>query len=109
MPTVTAFGREIECEEGAILRDILLNAGLSPHNGRSDLLNCRGLGTCGTCAVEIDGAVSNIGRRERSRLAVPPHDPESGLRLACQTRVLGDVTVTKYPGFWGQHTRCESE
>jgi ferredoxin len=104
MPTVAFRGREIECEEGAVLRDVLRDAGVSPHNGRADLLNCRGLGSCGTCAVAVDGDVSERSRREDARLAVPPHDPESGLRLACQTRVEGDVTVEKYPGFWGQHT-----
>jgi ferredoxin len=33
----------------------------------------------------------------------PPHHPEAGLRLACQCTVLGDLTVTKYQGLWGQH------
>jgi ferredoxin len=107
MPTVTVRDREIECEEGAILRDVLLAAGVSPHNGRADTLNCGGHGTCGTCAVEITGDVSDAGRRERIRLSAPPHDRDAGLRLACQIRVRGDVTVQKYPGFWGQHTDRE--
>lgn len=104
MPTVTFRGQEIECETGATLRDVLLEAGLSPHNGRADLLNCGGHGTCGTCAVEVAGDVSAPGRQEKLRLSVPPHDADAGLRLACQTRVQGNVTVKKYPGFWGQHT-----
>lgn len=108
MPTVTVGDRTIDCEEGAILRDVLQRAGESPHNGRATLLNCRGHGSCGTCAVEVAGAVSDPTRRERTRLSVPPHDPESGLRLACQVRVEGDVTVRKYPGFWGQHTEREA-
>lgn len=103
MPVVDYRGREIECERGEVLRDVLMDAGETPHNGRSRLLNCRGRATCGTCAVEVEGEVSEPGDRERRRLSVPPHDPEAGLRLACQTRVLGDVTVTKHPGFWGQH------
>jgi ferredoxin len=107
MPTVTFDGREIDCEEGAILRDVLLEAGLSPHNGRSTLLNCRGHGTCGTCAVEIDGSTSELTSREKRRLSVPPHDPDAGLRLSCQTEVRGDLTVEKHGGFWGQH-RAES-
>lgn len=111
MPTVTFGNSEIDCEEGAILRDVLLDSGVSPHNGRADSLNCRGHGTCGTCAVEIgadtgshDAAapISDIGAVERGRLSVPPHDPGSGLRLACRTRVYGDIAVTKHPGFWGQ-------
>jgi ferredoxin len=105
MPTITYEGTETECERGAVLRDVLLAAGLTPHNGRADLLNCRGHGTCGTCAVAVEGdegAVSEPTRIERGRLSVPPHDPEAGLRLACQTRVYDDVTVRKGEGFWGQ-------
>lgn len=104
MPTVTFRGREIECDEGAILRDVLLEAGVSPHNGRANTLNCGGHGTCGTCAVEVTGDVDDAGGRERFRLSAPPHDPDAGLRLACQTRVRGDLTVRKYPGFFGQRT-----
>ena len=102
MPTVRFRDREIECDEGEILRDVLLDAGETPHNGRSSLANCRGLGTCGTCAVEVDGEVSEPTSREQRRLSFPPHDPDAGLRLACQTRVQGDLTVTKHDGFWGQ-------
>jgi ferredoxin len=136
MPVVEFRGREIECERGAVLRRVLLEAGESPHNGRSARLNCRGHGTCGTCAVAIrpadrgDGTaaggddadrteaveggvdanppVNDVGVRERTRLSVPPHDPSSGLRLACRTRVYGDIAVTKHAGFWGQHVAEEA-
>jgi len=54
--------------------------------------------------VAVDGPTNDLTRRERWRLGFPPHDADSGLRLACQTRVEGDLTVTKFPGFWGQHT-----
>lgn len=106
MPTITYDDAEIECEEGAILRDALKEAGTTPHNGRADLLNCRGLATCGTCAVVVegeDGAVSERNGKERRRLSTPPHDLEEDLRLACQTEVYDDITVTKGDGFWGQH------
>jgi ferredoxin len=103
MPTVQFEGTEVECEQGALLRDVLLDAGESPHNGGSALLNCHGFGTCGTCAVEVEGEVSEPTRREQRRIRFPPHTPESGLRLACQTRVQGDLTVTKHERFWGQH------
>ncbi|PSQ23824.1 (2Fe-2S)-binding protein [Halobacteriales archaeon QS_8_65_32] len=104
MPTIDFQAAEIECERGRILRDVLFDADLSPHNGRANALNCRGHGTCGTCAVEIDGPVSEMESQERRRLSFPPHDADSGLRLACQTRVEGDIAVEKRPGFWGQHT-----
>jgi ferredoxin len=132
VPSVTYRGRTVECEAGATLRDVLLEAGETPHNGRARALNCRGHGTCGTCAVSLrpvdgdadggrnagedgedretaDGArvVSEVDRRERARLSFPPHDPASGLRLSCRTRVYGDVRVEKHPGFWGQHVERE--
>ncbi|WP_158055893.1 2Fe-2S iron-sulfur cluster-binding protein [Halorussus halophilus] len=103
MPTVRFRGTEIECEEGDVLRDVLLDADLSPHNGSAKYLNCKGHATCGTCAVEVHGDVSAMNDAERRRLSFPPHDVDSGLRLSCQTEVLGDVAVVKHPGFWGQH------
>ena len=103
MPTVRFRDEVVDCERGAVLRAVLLDAGLTPHNGRADLLNCRGHGSCGTCAVAVDGETTEPTARERARLRVPPHDPDAGLRLACQTRVLGDCGVEKFDGFWGQH------
>lgn len=79
-----------------------MEAGVSPHNGASRNINCHGLGTCGTCAVEISGPVSPKTRRESWRLNFPPHREENGLRLACQCQVHGDLVITKHPGFWGQ-------
>jgi len=105
MPTITYEGAEIECDDGAILRDALKEAGMTPHNGSADLLNCRGHSTCGTCAVVVEGddAVSERNENERRRLSMPPHELEDNLRLACQTEVYGNVTVKKGDGFWGQH------
>jgi len=100
MPTVTVEGERIECESGARLRNVLLDAGRSPHNGPT-ALSCHGLSTCGICAVEIEGTVAEPTARERARLDFPPHSVERGLRLACQVRVTDDLTVTKHGGFWG--------
>ena len=114
--------------EGETLRTAALRRGLvSPHNGRSRLINCRGLGTCGTCAVEIDvderkkeqkddeskhtcmpnNVIEPPSRNnvEQLRLSLPPHNNQGSprLRLACQVQVYGSVTVTKRTGFWGQY------
>lgn len=105
MPEIRFQGRIAVCEPGKRLRDALLDAGMSPHHPAASIINCHGLGTCGTCAVAIEGAPDAVDpptRRERIRLRVPPHRPESGLRLACQCRVNGDLVVTKHGGFWGQ-------
>ncbi|MFD1647448.1 2Fe-2S iron-sulfur cluster-binding protein [Haloarchaeobius litoreus] len=103
-PTVRFEDREVTCEVGDQLRSVLLAAeGNSPHNDVTQVANCGGNGLCGTCAVAVDGEVSQAESRERRRLDLPPHDEESGLRLACQIRVQGDVTVSKHRGLWGQH------
>ncbi|MGB0563216.1 MAG: 2Fe-2S iron-sulfur cluster-binding protein [Spirulinaceae cyanobacterium] len=107
MPSVTAQGQTVGCEVGANLRQVLLQHGFPVHNGGATLINCRGLGTCGTCAVQVQGVVSEANWRDRARRALPPHNPERDLRLACQTRVFGDVTVQKFDGFWGQGEQAQ--
>jgi ferredoxin len=98
--------------DGETVRTAALRRGLiSPHNGRANLINCRGLGTCGTCAVQIDGDVQPAERnaREQLRLSFPPHGSSltsSTLRLACQVQVRGDIQVTKRTGFWGNMMIC---
>ncbi|MGG6263532.1 2Fe-2S iron-sulfur cluster-binding protein [Leptolyngbya sp. AN03gr2] len=102
MPTITAQGKTIECESGANLRQVLLKNGIDLYNGNATVINCRGIGTCGTCSVEIEGDVSEMDWREKARLSLPPHNSEKSRRLACQVRVLDNIRVTKYGGFWGQ-------
>ena len=102
MPTVSAQGKVVDCELGANLRQVLLAHGIDLYNGQSKVINCHGLGTCGTCAVQIEGEVSAPNWKDKTRRSLPPHHPDRNLRLACQTQVLGDVKVTKYDGFWGQ-------
>jgi ferredoxin len=98
-----------DAKDGETVRTAALRRGLiSPHNGHANLINCRGLGTCGTCAVQIDGHVQPADRnaREKLRLSFPPHGSSltsSTLRLACQVQVRGDIVVTKRTGFWGQY------
>lgn len=106
MPRIHYGSHAIDARPGERLRDALHRAGASPHNGRARWLNCKGFGTCGTCAVRVEGPVEppSPSLRERARFHVPPHVPDSPLRLACQVRVGDeDLTVRKHPGFWGQH------
>jgi len=102
VPTVRFAGRAVACTEGANLRRVLMRAGLPLYQRVARAIHCRGMGTCGTCAVRIEGAVSEPTPVERWRLGFPPHERERGLRLACQVRVLGDLEITKYEGLWGQ-------
>ncbi|WP_445974535.1 2Fe-2S iron-sulfur cluster-binding protein [Plectonema radiosum] len=66
------------------------------------MINCRGIGSCGTCAVAVQGEVSEPNWKEKTRLELPPHSSNNNRRLACQIKVNGNVRVTKYDGFWGQ-------
>ncbi len=102
MPTVTAQGKTIQCETRANLRRVLLDNGVDLYNGQAKVINCRAIGTCGTCAVQIEGEASEVNWKDKARRSLPPHNPDRHLRLACQTQVLGDITITKYDGFWGQ-------
>jgi len=108
--------KELQIQKGEILRTAMLRRGSSPHNGRARLINCRGLGTCGTCAVEIESTVNNNSgavepnkrnKKEKIRLNFPPHgssDQSANLRLACQVQVMEDVIIRKRKGFWGEGT-----
>ncbi len=102
MPTIKAQGKTFDCDQGANLRQVLLKNGVDLYNGAASAINCHGLGTCGTCAVKLEGSVSECEWREKARLSLPPHSPDRDRRLSCQVKVLGDVSVTKYDGFWGQ-------
>jgi len=53
MPQLTAQGKTFTCSPSADLRQVLLANSIPVHNDQAALINCRGLGTCGTCAVEI--------------------------------------------------------
>ncbi|MGD1866574.1 MAG: 2Fe-2S iron-sulfur cluster-binding protein [Phormidesmis sp.] len=105
MPTITAQGKTVSCAVGANLREVLLANDIDLYSPRAKYINCMGIGTCGTCAVAIDeadkGAVSKTNWKDIARRNLPPHDPKKALRLACQTKVLGDISITKFEGFWG--------
>ncbi len=100
--TIDYSGKKITAKAGEVLRDTLIEHNLKPHNDKSTYLNCRGMGTCGTCAVEIEGSVHSKTKTEQVRLDFAPHDKNNGLRLACQVKVNDNLKVTKHKGFWGQ-------
>lgn len=102
MPTIKIQNKILNCEKGANLRQVLMKNNVDLYNGKAKYINCLGIGSCGTCAVEIVGEINPPNWKDKTRLSLPPHNGHGKLRLACQTKVLGDITVSKYDKFWGQ-------
>jgi len=104
MPTITFANekKEIQVPNGANLRKEALRAGVQLYPGVHKFANCRGFGSCGSCRVLVTKGMENTspkGILESARLAVSlaAIGNEQNMRLACQTRVEGDITVTTCP------------
>jgi ferredoxin len=120
MPTIKFINEKktIEVEPGANLRKAAQQEGVSLYPGIHQYVNCMGWGSCASCRVHITKGVENTNRKglkERLRLLLGPLTffgrigHEKDLRLACQTRVNGDIEVETKPPvvdwhgekFWG--------
>ena len=104
MPTITFANekKEIQVPNGANLRKEALRAGVQLYPGIHKFANCRGFGSCGSCRVLVTKGMENTspkGILESARLAMSlaAIGNEQTMRLACQTRVEGDITVTTCP------------
>lgn len=114
--------KEAEVPEGARLRQAAILAGVNVHQGVNGIgagvnkvLNCHGLSQCGTCRILITKGIENASpmrMMEKVKFTVPVGpllpipDPiaclayignEETMRLACQTKVLGDMEVETGP------------
>ena len=94
--------KEVQVPEGANLRKEALRAGIPLYPGINKVVNCHGFGTCGSCRVRIVKGIENaspMGMIEKARwkLSMAYIGNESTMRLACQTTVLGDMTVETKP------------
>jgi ferredoxin len=101
MPKIMSEGKTFEVAEGANLRESLLAQDLDLYSAGAKVFNCHGHGICGTCLVQVEGAVSEPTKLETTRMSLPPHSAHKDRRLSCQTKVLGDVRVTKFDGHFG--------
>jgi 2Fe-2S ferredoxin len=96
--------REIEVKEGENLRQAALRAGIQLYPGIHKYLNCHGLAQCGECRVHIKKGMENTSKPgllewARSRFSFFRIGHEDEVRLACQTKVLGDIEVYTQPEF----------
>jgi len=94
--------KEIQVPDGSNLRREALRAGVGLYPGINQVLNCHGFGSCGSCRVLITKGMENaspMGTLERLRLKMSMAyiGNENTMRLACQTRVNGDMEVQTKP------------
>lgn len=108
--------KEIEVAAGANLRREAIKAGISLYRGfngwgakLNQVVNCHGLGMCGSCRVLVTKGMKNtspMGSLEKMKFCIPFPDPmpsmayidnEDTMRLACLTEVHGDIDVETGP------------
>lgn len=109
MPKVKFVNEKVtvDAAEGEDLCTIARKNGVQLYSGPHKVVNCMGLGTCCSCNVIVaKGAekVSSPGFLERLWRLLNPllgikilSNPGKEVRLACQTRVSGDVEVVTHP------------
>jgi ferredoxin len=104
MPTITFTNekKEIQVPAGANLRKEALSAGVALYPGIHTIANCHGFGSCGTCRVLVTKGMENTSPRGfieagRMALSLAYIGNEGTMRLACQTKVNGDISVTTCP------------
>jgi ferredoxin len=78
---------ELTVERGRVLRDVLMEAGLSPYSRLTERANCGGRGICATCGVRIAEGIEPEHWHDKlaERFGYP--------RLSCQIEVEQDVRV----------------
>jgi len=93
--TIQPLDLTIDAGEGETIMEAAWNRGLYWPT------TCGGQGICTSCACSIDSGEENLepmGRSERKTLVSEIGEAavaRQRLRLACQTRLHGDVTLTK--------------
>ena len=120
MPTIKFIKekKEVDVAEGANLRAEAIKAGVNLYHGingfgakfNGTIGNCHGFGLCGSCRVLITKGMENTSAMSLSEKVkfkyAPVPDPlpsmafvgnEETMRLACCTKVNGDIEVDSSP------------
>ncbi len=85
---VKPLNRVIEAEKGAILLQLLREAGISIES------ICGGKGKCGKCKVILEkGSIEEVSEEPEMKL-LTEGERRQGYHLACMTRILSDSTFT---------------
>ncbi len=74
---------------GANLRQAALYADVEIYKGMNKMTNCRGMGFCGTCLIEVE-PMENV----RNHTFIEKlHKVAPNQKLGCRAKVYGDITV----------------
>ena len=91
-------GKTLNVNAGWNLRKLAKANGIEVYHGFAKIYNCRGLGICGTCKMEVFtqkiGDVSPRTAMEEKKLK---DFSNPNLRLSCQVTVHGNIRVKTQP------------
>ncbi len=95
MPKITIVNAEtnetktIKVGYGANMRQAAAYKDVEIYKGMSRMLNCRGMGICGTCLIEVEPMENVDPQTFIERL----HKLEPNQKLGCRAKVYGDITI----------------
>lgn len=95
MPKITVINTDTNGTQifkagyGANLRKAAAYQDVEIYKGMAKMLNCRGMGACGTCLIEVEPMNNVDPQTFMERL----HKVGPNQKLGCRTKVYGDVTV----------------
>lgn len=87
--TETDETHELKLGYGANLRQAAGYRDVELYRGLHQMMNCRGMGLCGTCLVEVEPMENVDPHTWIERM----HKLEPNQKLACRVKVYGDITI----------------
>ncbi len=87
--TVTGKTETFKIGYGGNLRQAAEARGINLYKGMNEYLNCHGMGSCGTCLIEIAPLENVDGHSIIEKL----HKIGDNQKLGCRTKVYGDITI----------------
>ncbi|MEE2987844.1 MAG: ferredoxin [Nitrospinota bacterium] len=85
----TGESSEFKAGYGANLRKAAIYNEVEIYKGLNSYLNCKGMGLCGKCLIEVDPP-ENVGALT---LFEKIHRAQPNQRLGCRAKIYGDITI----------------
>ena len=98
MPTIQFVNEDksIAVADGANLRRVALENDVDIYKLVAKMMNCGGAGQCGTCIVDVVEGADRLSDKTTPELRKLKRKPDT-YRLACQTKVMGHISVKTKP------------